>query len=89
MNINVTQLSHLNTVSKKSSVNGGFLIDLGIDYGTNTNVKSSIKFDPGNTALSGGNGLAFGDNTFTQANFLAKTTDFSSQSTGFVTSATR
>ena len=94
--MNITDLSYLENLSKESSVSGGVGNgEASILFTRNTrtnnsnrnriNSRTNIK---GNTALTGGNALALGENTFTEANFLALTTPGSSQSTGFLTAAT-
>ena len=94
--MNITDLSHLENLSKDSSVSGGVGNgEASIVFTRNTrtrnsnrnriNSRTNIK---GNTALTGGNALATGENTFTEGNFLAFTTPGSSQSTAFLTAAT-
>lgn len=92
--MNITDLSYLENLSQESSVSGG-VGGASIFFRRNTrtknnniskiNSRTNIK---GNTALTGGNALALGGNTFTEANFLALTSPGSSQSAGYLTAAT-
>ena len=94
--MNITDLSYLENLSQESSVSGGvgngeasiFFTRNTRTENSNTNTINSRANINGNTALTGGNALALGENTFTEANFLALTTPGSSQSTGFLTAST-
>ncbi len=94
--MNITDLSYLENLSEESSVSGGVGNgEASIDFRRNTRtqnrnrnrINSRVEIS-GNTALTGGNALALGNNTFTEANFLALTTPGSSQSAGFLTAGT-
>ena len=94
--MNIADLSHLEILSEEPSVTGGMIgngeasIDFSLLFNSQTSNRSFVvsRADiQGNIARVGGNGLALGDNTFTEGNLLAFATPGSSQSSGFFTAA--
>ena len=94
--MNIADLSYLEILSEEPSVTGGMIgngeasIDFSLLFNSQTSNRSFVASRAdiqGNTARVGGNGVALGDNTFTEGNLLAFTTPDSSQSSGFFTAA--